>query len=66
VTGGLVGLSLLQILAGVFDPPADVPVIPVVVIGAMTGFVAVAVGAALAVADRGLSRLSVVGALRER
>jgi len=66
LTGGLVGLSLLQILAGVFDPPADAPVIPADVIGAMTGLVAVAVGLALALAERGLSRLSVVAALRER
>ncbi|HYX11253.1 MAG TPA: hypothetical protein VE817_04695, partial [Candidatus Acidoferrum sp.] len=66
LTGSLVGLSLLQILAGVFDPPADVPVIPVNLIVTMTGLVAGAVGAALLLADRGLSRLGVVAALRER
>jgi len=64
--GTLVGVALLQILAGVFDPPADLPAIPAVLIGAMTGVVVVALGAALLVADRGLSRLSVVAALRER
>jgi putative ABC transport system permease protein len=65
-TGGLVGLALLQILAGVFDPPADAPAIPVALIGAMIAAVGLALVAALAVADRGLSRLSVVAALRER
>jgi putative ABC transport system permease protein len=66
VTGGLVGIALLQILAGVFDPPADAPAIPLALIGAMTGAILLALVAALAVADRGLSRLSVVAALRER
>jgi len=28
VIGGVVGFALLQILSGVFDPPADAPVIP--------------------------------------
>ncbi len=64
--GSLVGLTLLQILAGIFDPPADFPAIPLTLIGAMTGVIVVALGAALVVADRGLARLSVVAALRER
>jgi putative ABC transport system permease protein len=66
LSGVLVGMSLLQILAGVFDPPADAPAIPIVSIIALTGIVVAAVAAALVVADRGLSRLSVVAALRER
>jgi putative ABC transport system permease protein len=66
LTGGLVGVTLLQILAGVFDPPADLPAVPLTFIGAMTAAIVVALFAALAVADRGLSRLSVVAALRER
>jgi putative ABC transport system permease protein len=66
LTGTLVGITLLQILAGVFDPPADAPAIPVTLIGVTTGVVALALTAALLVADRGLSRLSVVAALRER
>lgn len=66
LTGTIVGVTLLQILAGVFDPPADVPAIPVTLIGITTGVVVLALGAALLVADRGLSRLSVVAALRER
>lgn len=66
LAGGLVGLALLQILAGVFDPPADSPAIPVGLIIAMTAIVALALGGALSVADRGLAKLSVVAALRER
>jgi len=65
-TGGVVGVALLQILAGVFDPPAEVPAIPA---GSLVGIVAligVALGGALVVADRGLARISVVAALRER
>jgi putative ABC transport system permease protein len=65
-TGTLVGVALLQILAGVFDPPADLPAIPLPLIGATTGFVVVALGVALVLADRGLARLDVVAALRER
>jgi len=66
LTGTIVGVTLLQILAGVFDPPADVPAIPVTLMGVTTGVVVLALGAALLVADRGLSRLNVVAALRER
>jgi len=66
VAGGLVGLSLLQILAGVFDPPADAPAIPLALIGGMSLAIGLALLGALVVADRGLSRLSVVAALRER
>lgn len=66
VTGALVSIALLQILAGVFDPPADVPAIPLALIGAMSGCIVVALGAAMLVADRRLSRQSVVAALRER
>ena len=66
LTGTLVGVSLLQILAGVFDPPADLPAIPLTLIAATAGAVVLALGGALAIADRGLSRLSVVAALRER
>lgn len=66
IAGGLVGLALLQILAGIFDPPADSPAIPLALIGAMTAIVGLSLALALALADRGLSRLSVVAALRER
>ena len=66
IAGGLVGLALLQILAGIFDPPADSPAIPLALIGVMTAIVGLSLALALALADRGLSRLSVVAALRER
>lgn len=66
LTGAGVGASLLQILAGVFDPPADSPVIPFGSIAAIVGAIAASVGVAVASADRGLTRLNVVGALRER
>jgi putative ABC transport system permease protein len=42
LTGGLVGVVLLQILAGVFDPPADRPAIPLHLLGLMTAAVAIA------------------------
>lgn len=66
LTGGLVGLALLQILAGVFDPPADVPAVPYPSIAGNVGLVGLALGVALAAADRGIARWSVVAALRER
>ena len=66
MTSGLVGVVLLQILAGVFDPPADVPAVPLVLIAGMTAAVVLSLAAALAVAGRGLARMSVVAALRER
>ena len=66
IAGGLVGLALLQILAGIFDPPADSPAIPLAFIGLMTAIVGLSLALALGLADRGLSRLSVVAALRER
>ncbi|MBI2776935.1 MAG: FtsX-like permease family protein [Chloroflexi bacterium] len=66
VVGGLVGLTLLQILAGVFDPPADAPAVPIALIGAMTGMIGSSLVGAVVLADRGLSRLNVVAALRER
>ncbi|MEO8437290.1 MAG: FtsX-like permease family protein [Chloroflexota bacterium] len=66
LTGGLVGLALLQILAGVFDPPADLPAVPLAAVGLMTGTIVAAVIAALLIADRALARLAVVAELRER
>ena len=66
VTGGLIALALLQILAGVFDPPADLPAVPVIGIAAIVGSIAVALTIAVAIADRGIARLGVVSALRER
>ncbi len=66
LTGMLVGVALLQILAGVFDPPAELPAVPLTLIGAMTAVIVVGLGAALVAADRGLTKLDVVAALRER
>jgi putative ABC transport system permease protein len=66
LTGALVALTLLQILAGVFDPPADLPAIPMAEIVAVIVCIALALSVALAIADRGIARLGVVSALRER
>jgi putative ABC transport system permease protein len=64
--GSLVGFLLLQVLAGVFDPPADLPAMPWLSLAGLAAAVALALGAALLVADRSLARLNVLGALRER
>ena len=66
ITGGLIALALLQILGGVFDPPADRPAIPVLGILAIVAGVAMALAAAVVVADRGIARLGIVSSLRER
>jgi putative ABC transport system permease protein len=66
LVGALLGFALLQILAGVFDPPAQLPVIPIVQIGAMLLIVATALVCAMAIAARALSRVEIVAALRER
>ncbi|MBA2380543.1 MAG: FtsX-like permease family protein [Chloroflexi bacterium] len=66
VAGAVVGLSLLQVLSGVFDPAPDHPAIPVTPIFAFV--VLVAAGATLAIggAAGALNRLDVMSALRER
>jgi putative ABC transport system permease protein len=66
IAGAVVGAALLQILAGVFDPPADAPAIPVLAIAAVIAIVASAVGIAALAGERGLAGLDVSGALRER
>ena len=66
VTGSLIALALLQILAGVFDPPAELPAVPILGIMAMVGCVAIALMVALVIADRGIARIGIVSALRER
>jgi putative ABC transport system permease protein len=66
LVGTLIGAVLVQILAGVFDPPANLPVVPVAAIGAVIGAVLVGLGVCVVVADRAMSRLDLVGALRER
>ncbi len=66
VTGGLVAVTLLAILAGVFDPPAEVPSVPLVAIGAMLAAVVAGLGIAYLVAGRAMGRIDVMAALRER
>lgn len=66
VTGGLVGVTLLAILAGIFDPPADLPVIPVAAMGLVVVAVAAGLGAGLIVAGRATARIDVLAVLRER
>jgi ABC-type antimicrobial peptide transport system permease subunit len=64
--GTLNGAVLVQILAGIFDPPANLPVVPMLAIGAVIGAVVLGLGASIVVAARSLSRLDLVSALRER
>lgn len=66
VTGVLVGITLLAILAGVFDPPADAPVVPFKAIGAVALAVILGLAAAVMVASRVSARIGVIAALRER
>lgn len=66
VTGGLVGVTLLGILAGVFDPPADLPNLPLVAIGLVTLTVVVGLVVANLVAAQAMRRIDVLAALRER
>jgi putative ABC transport system permease protein len=66
IVGALLGFAFLQILAGVFDPPAQLPAVPVVQLVVVLALVAVALAVALSIASRQLSRLEVVSALRER
>ena len=44
LTGLVVGAALLQILAGVFDPPADRPAVPLAAVGLVVGATVLAVG----------------------
>ena len=66
IAGGLVAVTLLAVLAGVFDPPADVPVVPFA--GLVLVLVVVVVGLAVAIglAGQAIGRISILGALRER
>jgi len=66
VTGALIAVALLQILAGVFDPPADRPAVPIVAVGLVVCATVLAVGLALLIADRALAHLKVAAELRER
>jgi putative ABC transport system permease protein len=66
VTGGLVGMTLLAILAGVFDPPAELPNVPAVALGVVVLIVVAGLATAYIVAGRAMARIDVLGALRER
>ncbi len=66
LTGALVGVALLQILAGVFDPPADRPAVPFASVALVAGTIVAAVATALLIADRALARLAVMAELREQ
>jgi hypothetical protein len=50
----------------VFDPPPDLPAIPLTAIVVMVGAIVAGLGLSLVLADRGMQRLEVVAALRER
>jgi putative ABC transport system permease protein len=66
LAGIVVGLALLQILAAIFDPPADTPAFPLASICLMTGAIGLALLGAVALADLTLARLSAVDVLKER
>jgi putative ABC transport system permease protein len=66
VTGGLVAITLLAILAGVFDPPADQPVVPFGAVLTVLLAVVLGLAAAVGLAGRAIGRISILGALRER
>ncbi|MEA2621472.1 MAG: putative transport system permease protein [Chloroflexota bacterium] len=66
VVGGLLGFAFLQILAGVFDPPAEFPVVPFLGLAGLIGAVTLALVLATAIANGAVARLQVVAALRER
>ncbi len=66
MTGGLVAVALLGILAGVFDPPAELPSVPLVAVGAVLMSVVAGLAIAYLVAGRAMGQIDVMAALRER
>ncbi|MEP7360540.1 MAG: ABC transporter permease [Chloroflexota bacterium] len=66
IVGGLLGFTLLQTLAGLFDPPAQLPALPVAAILGFVGAVVLGLFGAIVVATAALRRLAVLSALRER
>ncbi|MEO6577732.1 MAG: FtsX-like permease family protein [Candidatus Limnocylindria bacterium] len=66
VTGGVLGLALLSILAGIFDPPADLPAIPWLAVAGFVAAIAAGLALAVAVGSRAIDRIGVLSALRER
>lgn len=65
-TGVVVGATLLAILAGVFDPPADVPVFPLIGIGLVAATATAGLVAASVIGNRAVGRIDVMRGLRER
>lgn len=65
-TGALVGVTLLQVLAGIFDPPASLPAVPLAALAGMMAGVVAGLAVALLLADRGLAHLPILSSLRER
>jgi len=65
-TGALVGVTLLTILAGIFDPPADAPVMPWGMVGVTLGATALGLSVAFLVASRYSTRMVILRELRER
>lgn len=65
-TGAIVGATLLAILAGVFDPPADLPVFPLLGIALVAATAAAGLVAASVVGSRAAGRIDVMRGLRER
>jgi putative ABC transport system permease protein len=66
LVGGLVGITLLAVLAGIFDPPASMPALPFAAVGIAILLVMLGLAAATLAADRAVGRIDVLGALRER
>jgi putative ABC transport system permease protein len=66
VVGAVVGATLLQILAGLFDPPAQAPTVPLLQVLGLIVAIAAGLVTAVLVAARAIARLAVLSALRER
>jgi putative ABC transport system permease protein len=66
IVGAVVAAALLQTLAGLFDPPADAPALPVIGVVGFVVAVAFGLGGAVLIAGRSLQHLGVLAALRER
>jgi hypothetical protein len=59
-------VTLLAILAGVFDPPAELPAVPAAALGVVILIVVLGLAGADLIAGRAMRRIDVLAALRER
>ena len=66
VVGLGIGGMLLQVLAGIFDPPAQIPAVPIAGVAIAVLAIVVGLGVALVIALRAVARLAVLTELRER